>query len=111
VKGIVIRGRLDWNSVVVQCPPTVLIRQALAELPVGEYFPSEKGLEMKMAEPLPIDGVGTVMHAPQTGKEAAGIDKRSILRCHDSSTGDAVRIMGPFAAVRQGASRFEKSAR
>jgi hypothetical protein len=105
VKGIVIADRLERNSMVVQRPSAVLIRQAFADLPVGEYFSSEKSLEVKMAKPLPVDRIGTVMDATETGKETAANGRGSILGCHDAS-GHAERIMGPIASLRQGGPRI-----
>ena len=103
MKGIVIGGRLEGNSVIVQSAPAILIGEPLTQLSVDEHFPPEEGLEVEMAESFPVDRVRTMVDATEAGKEAAAICGTRF-GCHVSSRGQAEGIMGSMPPSRQGAS-------
>ena len=94
---------------VVQGAPAVLIGESLTQLPVGEYFSLEEGFEMESAKPFPVNRVGAVMNASQTGKEAAAVARGPGSGCHESSLGTSGEIMRPIRPCRQGEKQVRQS--
>jgi hypothetical protein len=88
--------------VVVQGPPTMLIRELLAELSARQDFSLHEGLEMDAAKSIPIRLVGTVMHASQAREEPTSWRQGSFFETHRRSKTITAEIMRSIEPPRQG---------
>jgi hypothetical protein len=102
MKGIVMGRRLERDAVIIQGSTAVLIGQALAELSIGQYLALQKGLEMDPTEPVPIDWIGAMVHAPKAGEKATTFGVPGACGLHGASSSLAAEIMRPMHLGRQG---------